>query len=154
MKRLNFPKLNLQDHLSVRNVNDILEEQASVGERASDWIAKVVGSWHFIISQSIFLVIWVILNITAWVNHWDPYPFILMNLFLSMEAAFTAPIIMMSQNRQASRDRLEAHYDFLVNQKAEEEIRTILEQLNAQNEALSEIHRVLNQLQENGSDTP
>jgi uncharacterized membrane protein len=151
MKRLNFPKLTLQDHSPVQNVNKILEEQSSFGERASDWIATIVGSWQFIIAQSILLMVWVILNITAWVNHWDPYPFILMNLFLSMEAAFTAPIIMMSQNRQASRDRLEAHYDFLVNQKAEEEIRTILEQLNAQNEALLEIHGLLNQLQENRS---
>ena len=128
-----------------------MEKQSSLDERASDWIATTVGSWKFIIAQSILLVIWVILNVTAWVNHWDPYPFILMNLFLSMEAAFTAPIIMMSQNRQASRDRLESHYDYLVNQKAEEEIRAILEHLDAQNIALSEIHLLLNQLQENGS---
>jgi uncharacterized membrane protein len=151
MKRLIFPKLKLQEHSTVKNVNEILEEQSSLGQRASDWIAATVGSWQFIIAQSILLVVWVILNITAWVNHWDPYPFILMNLFLSMEAAFTAPIIMMSQNRQASRDRLESHYDFLVNQKAEEEIRAILEHLDAQNNALSEIHRLLNQLQETES---
>jgi uncharacterized membrane protein len=153
MKRLIFPKLKLQEHSTVKNVNEILEEQSSLGQRASDWIAATVGSWQFIIAQSILLVVWVILNITAWVNHWDPYPFILMNLFLSMEAAFTAPIIMMSQNRQASRDRLESHYDFLVNQKAEEEIRAILEHLDAQNNALSEIHRLLNQLQQTESDT-
>jgi uncharacterized membrane protein len=151
MKRLIFPKLKLQERSTVKNVNEILEEQSSLGQRASDWIAATVGSWQFIIAQSILLVVWVILNITAWVNHWDPYPFILMNLFLSMEAAFTAPIIMMSQNRQASRDRLESHYDFLVNQKAEEEIRAILEHLDAQNNALSEIHRLLNQLQETES---
>ena len=151
MKRLNFPKINLQYHSPIQNVNEILEKQSSLDERASDWIATTVGSWKFIIAQSILLVIWVILNVTAWANHWDPYPFILMNLFLSMEAAFTAPIIMMSQNRQASRDRLESHYDYLVNQKAEEEIRAILEHLDAQNIALSEIHLLLNQLQENGS---
>jgi uncharacterized membrane protein len=148
MKRLNFPNLHLEDRSPVQNVNEILDQQSSLGERASDWIAATVGSWRFIIGQSILLVVWVILNITAWVNHWDPYPFILMNLFLSMEAAFTAPIIMMSQNRQASRDRLEAHYDYLVNEKAEEEIRTILEHLDAQNQALSDIHRLLNQFQE------
>ena len=153
MKKLNFPKLHLEDRSPVKNVNEILDEQSSLGERASDWIAATVGSWRFIIGQSILLVVWIILNITAWVNHWDPYPFILMNLFLSMEAAFTAPIIMMSQNRQASRDRLEAHYDYLVNEKAEEEIRSILEHLDAQNQALSEIHRLLNKYQEIESNT-
>ena len=96
-----------------------------------------MGSWRFIIVQSVLLVAWVILNIAAWVQHWDPYPFILMNLVLSLQAAYTAPVIMMSQNRQALRDRLEAHQDFLINQKAEEEIRVVLNHLEAQNQALA-----------------
>jgi uncharacterized membrane protein len=125
-----------------------LAERATVGQKAADWVATAVGSWHFIIGQIILLVIWAILNITAWIQHWDPYPFILMNLFMSLQAAFTAPVIMMSQNRQTMRDRLEAQNDFLINLKAEEEIRAILVHLDAQNEALVEIHQQLLRLQE------
>jgi uncharacterized membrane protein len=91
-------------------------------------------------------MIWILLNITAYVQHWDPYPFILMNLLLSTQAAYTAPMIMMSQNRQAAKDRIEAHNDYLVNQKAEMEIRAVLEHLEAQNQALTEIHRALTEL--------
>ena len=142
MKRPTFPSFT---HTSqpVQNLNELDEAQASTGDRAADWVAKIVGSWSFILGQLVLLIIWIILNITAWVQHWDPYPFILMNLFLSMQAAFTAPIIMMSQNRQANRDRLEAHNDFLINKQAEEEIRAILQHLEAQNEALTEIHQLL-----------
>ncbi|MCA9955487.1 MAG: DUF1003 domain-containing protein [Ardenticatenaceae bacterium] len=142
MKRPTFPTFS-HIHQTVQNVNELDKAQASMGDRAADWVAQIVGSWTFIIGQSVLLVIWIILNVTAWINHWDPYPFILMNLFLSMQAAFTAPIIMMSQNRQADRDRLEAHNDFLINKEAEEEIRAILVHLEAQNEALAEIHRLL-----------
>ena len=143
MKRLSFPNPFPHTHPPVRDVNLILAERATRGQRAADWVATAVGSWQFIIGQSILLVIWIILNVTAWIRHWDPYPFILMNLFLSMQAAFTAPVIMMSQNRQSLRDRLEAHNDYEVNLKAEEEIRAILVHLEAQNEALLEIHRLL-----------
>ena len=85
---------------------------------------------------------------TAFAKHWDPYPFILMNLLLSTQAAYTAPMIMMSQNRQADKDRLDAHNDYLVNQKAEEEIKTVLAHLDAQNQALTELHRMLLELAE------
>ena len=142
MKRLTFPTHH-HEQLPVQNVNELAEAQASRGDRAADWLAKLVGSWGFIMGQSFLLVIWIILNVTAWINHWDPYPFILMNLFLSMQAAFTAPIIMMSQNRQAARDRLEAHNDYLINKQAEVEIRAILLHLEAQNEALEQIHQML-----------
>jgi uncharacterized membrane protein len=148
MKRLTFPNSFPHDHPPVQNVNEIIEERATIGQRAADWVVTVVGSWHFIVGQSILLVIWVILNVTAWIQHWDPYPFILMNLFMSLQAAFTAPVIMMSQNRQSNRDRIEARNDFLINQKAEEEIRAILAHLDAQNEALVEIHHLLAQLHE------
>lgn len=106
-----------------------------------------MGSWRFIIIQSFILACWIILNITAWVYHWDPYPFILMNLVLSMQATYAAPIIMMSQNRQAGKDRLDAHNDFLINKKAEEEIRAILEHLAAQDQALIHMHQILVDLQ-------
>jgi uncharacterized membrane protein len=147
MKRLTFPNPFPHAHPPVQDVNEILAEQATPGQRAADWVATAVGSWGFIIDQSVLLTFWIVLNITAWIKHWDPYPFILMNLFLSAQAAFTAPVIMMSQNRQTTFDRLEAHNDFMINQKAEEEIRAILIQLDAQNEALAEIHRLLARLE-------
>jgi uncharacterized membrane protein len=147
MRKLSFPAPFKHQHPLVVSVNELVEEQLTFGQRASDWVAGTVGSWKFIIIQSFILTIWVILNITAWINHWDPYPFILMNLILSLQAAYTAPIIMMSQNRQAIRDRLEAHNDFLINQKAEEEIRAILEHLAAQDQALTLLHQQLLALQ-------
>ena len=146
MKRFTFPESFSHSHPPVTNVNVLIDERKTFGERASDWLATAVGSWRFIIGQSILLIVWATLNVTAWVGHWDPYPFILMNLVMSLQAAFTAPVIMMSQNRQAIRDRLEAHNDFMINQKAEEEIRVILAHLEAQNAALIEIHQELAQL--------
>jgi uncharacterized membrane protein len=128
-------------------VNDIFDEQLTLGQRTADWIAKTVGCWRFIIMQSILLTAWVILNVSALIFHWDPYPFILMNLFLSLQAAYTAPVIMMSQNRHAARDRVDAHNDYLINQKAEEEIRAILDHQVAQDQALGVIHQVLADVQ-------
>jgi uncharacterized membrane protein len=145
--KLHFPEPFRHRHVPVRNVNEILQQQQTYGQLAADWVARTVGSWRFIIGQSLLLTLWVILNITGWILHWDPYPFILMNLVLSLQAAYTAPIIMMSQNRQALRDRLEAHNDYLLNQKAEEEIQAILAHLAAQDHALGEINQVLLALQ-------
>lgn len=143
MNKLHFPKPYQHNHPPVEDFNKIYESQLTFGERAADRVANVAGSWKFIIIQSIILAIWVLLNIAAWVQHWDPYPFILMNLVLSLQAAYTAPVIMMSQNRQADRDRLEAHNDYLINRKAEEEVRAVLEHLAAQDEALLTIHEML-----------
>lgn len=143
---LHFPTPYTHDHPPVISVNELAEEQLSFGQKAADRIASTVGSWRFIITQSVLLTVWVILNVTAYLQHWDPYPFILMNLLLSTQAAYTAPMIMMSQNRQAIRDRLEAHNDYLINQKAEEEIRAMMDHLVAQDRALAEIHRHLQQL--------
>ena len=143
MQKLHFPEPFKHEHPPVQNVNALIEDQLTFGQKAADWIALNIGSWQFIIIQSLLLFIWGVLNVTAWVQHWDPYPFILMNLVLSLQAAYTAPMIMMSQNRQATRDRLEAHNDYLVNQKAEVEIRAILDHLAAQNIALTEIQQEL-----------
>ena len=143
MSRLRFPEPFHHQHPPIRDVNEVLKEQLTPGLRAADWVAKTIGSWAFIIVQSTMLAAWVALNVTAFIRHWDPYPFILMNLVLSLQAAYTAPIIMMSQNRQAERDRVEAHNDYLINQKAEEEIRTMLSHLEAQSQALMEMRRVL-----------
>ena len=147
MKKLNFPEPFVHKHIPLRNINEIIDEKLTLGQKMANYVARVVGSWTFIISQSTILVIWVILNIVAWAQHWDPYPFILMNLFLSLQAAYTAPVIMMSQNRLAARDRIEAHQDFLINQKTEEEVRAILTHLAAQDQALAIIHEILNDLQ-------
>jgi uncharacterized membrane protein len=143
MKKLHFPEPFKHEHPRIQDVNKVFEEQLTLGQRASDLVARTMGTWQFIIIQSIILTGWVILNAIAWSRHWDPYPFILMNLVLSLQAAYAAPVIMMSQNRLAERDRLEAHNDYLVNQKAEEEIRAILDHLAAQNQALVEIHDLL-----------
>jgi uncharacterized membrane protein len=100
------------------------------GERASDWIAGMVGSWRFIIVQSVLLGLWIVLNSIAWLQHWDPYPFILLNLVLSFQAAFTAPIIMMAQNRQSDIDRHKAQLDYDVNLKAELDITALHQKLD------------------------
>ena len=99
------------------------------GERAVDWVAAGVGSWRFIITQSVLLVVWIAANGAA-AARFDPYPFILLNLFLSFQAAYTAPIILMSQNRQADLDRRRAVDDFEINQKAELEIETLHEKID------------------------
>lgn len=146
-RKIHFPQPFTHSHPPVQDVNAVFAEQLGSGQRAADWVANTMGSWSFIIIQSGILTVWIVLNIIAWMRHWDPYPFILMNLVLSMQAAYAAPIIMMSQNRQAAKDRMEAHHDFLINQKAEEEIRAILEHLEAQNQALTQIHQQLMDLQ-------
>ena len=143
MTVVQFPTPFRHEHPPVRNVNEVFEEELSLAQRASDVVAKTVGSWKFIIIQSFLLSIWVVVNVVAIVQQWDPYPFILMNLVLSLQAAYTAPIIMMSQNRQAIRDRIEAHEDYLINQKAEVEIRAILDHLAAQDLALENLHQML-----------
>ena len=95
------------------------------GQRIADSVASNMGSWRFIIIQSTILFFWVLANVTAWIFHWDPYPFILLNLALSFQAAYAAPFIMMSQNRQQDIDRLAAENDYKINIKAELEIESL-----------------------------
>ncbi|MCA3377124.1 MAG: DUF1003 domain-containing protein [Roseomonas sp.] len=102
----------------------------SLGERLSDLVAETVGSWRFIVIQSGLLLAWLIANIASGGNAWDPYPFILLNLMLSFQAAYTAPIIMMSQNRQADIDRIRSIADYQVNIRAEAEISLLHEKLD------------------------
>lgn len=127
------------EHPPIRNVNLMHEERLTVGDRVADRFASTVGSWRFIIIQTIILMAWLILNAVAWIHHWDPYPFILLNLALSFQAAYAAPIIMMSQNRQAAKDRLTAESDYQINQKAEDEVKTILHHLEYQDDLLLQI---------------
>jgi uncharacterized membrane protein len=100
------------------------------GERMADAVARGMGSWGFIILQTLFVVAWMGLNIVGIIRHWDPYPFILLNLLFSTQAAYAAPIIMMAQNRDAERDRLHAEADYETNRKAKEEIEQLQIKLN------------------------
>jgi uncharacterized membrane protein len=102
----------------------------TAGQRIADMIAATMGSWTFIIIQSAVLLVWIILNITAFVEKWDPYPFILLNLALSFQAAYAAPFIMMSQNRQQDIDRKAAEHDYQVNIKAELEIELLHQKID------------------------
>ena len=128
-------------HKPVININQIDAEALTTGQRIADGLASVMGSWSFIIVQSIMLAIWISLNIAAYIHHWDPYPFILLNLALSFQAAYAAPIIMMSQNRQAAKDRLMAEQDYEVNCKAEDELKSIMSHLEQQDEVMLDILR-------------
>ena len=113
-----------------RSVHKIIHGPRTFGQRAADGIAKWAGSWVFIISFLILLGLWMMVNVYAWINTWDPYPFILLNLVLSCIAALQAPVILMSQNRQSQKDRTKAEYDYRVNRKAERNIEKILARLN------------------------
>jgi uncharacterized membrane protein len=106
-------------------------EQLTFGQRIADKVAATMGSWPFIIVQSLILLVWIVLNVTAFVEKWDPYPFILLNLALSFQAAYAAPFIMMSQNRQQDIDRKEAENDHQINVKAELEIELLHEKVDA-----------------------
>lgn len=135
---LHFPKFEHQ-HAPVANINEVADKQRSVGDKIADAVASTVGSWPFIITQSIILASWIVLNVVSWVSHWDPYPFILLNLALSFQAAYAAPFVMMSQNRQAEKDRLTAENDYLTDEKGEQEIRNIMEHLDHQDKLILQI---------------
>ncbi len=104
--------------------------ERTIGQRAADQLTKGIGNWFFITFFFLFIAIWMMANVFAWVNNWDPYPFILLNLILSCVAAIQAPIILMSQNRQAQKEKLKLDYDYTVNKKAEKEIEEIQKQLD------------------------
>lgn len=118
------------------------------GQRIADSVAATMGSWTFIIIQSILLTVWIVLNLVAWMEHWDPYPFILLNLALSFQAAYAAPFIMISQNRQAERDRHQADEDYRTNVEAERRIEDLQRQLAAIE--LNKLDRILTLLEQNG----
>lgn len=105
-------------------------ESMTRAQRIADKMANVMGSWAFIITQTVFVALWMILNVVAYVQHWDPYPFILLNLLFSTQAAYAAPIIMMSQNRQNERDREQARHDYETNLAAKAEIEALQVQLS------------------------
>ncbi len=125
--------------------HDKHQEALSFGDRIADTVANGMGSWAFIIWQSIIVVLWMILNVIAFVSHWDVYPFILLNLIFSTQAAYAAPIIMMSQNRQNKRDRIQAEHDYKTNIDAKKEIEALQIQLSKlETEKLDRILEILN----------
>jgi uncharacterized membrane protein len=125
--QLRLLRRNLRaEHAAVKGPHDL-----TLGQRIADRVAATMGSWKFIIIQTTILVVWICLNVTAYVQKWDPYPFILLNLALSFQAAYAAPFIMMSQNRQQDIDRHEAAEDHKINIKAELEIELLHQKIDA-----------------------
>jgi len=143
LRKLEFPDPFRHDHPPVRELSDIDPGPSTYGEKFADWVYKNLGSWKFILIQSILVVVWAMLNIGAYVRPWDPYPFIFMNLIFSLQSAYTASLILMSQNRQ---DRLKARNDYLIHLQAEKESRVVLDNFAAQNKALEEIYEELSAL--------
>src|SRR6267154_2592952 len=126
-----------------RNPNEVIEEKYTFGERLADVVASFGGSWTFITVFGVVLVTWTAINVALRTRAWDPYPFILLNLFLSMLAALQAPVIMMSQNRQDKKDRLRSELDFDVNRRAESEIQNLSRKLNLMTDQLGDLDDML-----------
>jgi CRP/FNR family transcriptional regulator, cyclic AMP receptor protein len=128
-----------------RNPNDVIEEDMTFGERIADRVASFGGSWTFIITFAVAITGYTAINIVLRGKAWDPYPFILLNLFLSMLAAIQAPVIMMSQNRQDTKDRLRGELDYDVNRRAESEIQGLSRKLNLLGEKMGDVEDLLRQ---------
>jgi CRP/FNR family cyclic AMP-dependent transcriptional regulator len=128
---------------SHRNPNEVIEEEMTRGERIADIVARFGGSWTFIITFLVMLVIYSFINVWLGKSAWDPYPFILLNLILSMMAAIQAPVIMMSQNRQDTRDRVRGELDYDVNRRAEAEIKVLSQKLNQLGDKIVDVEELL-----------
>jgi CRP/FNR family cyclic AMP-dependent transcriptional regulator len=126
-----------------RNPNEVIEEESTFGQRTADRVAQFGGSWAFIITFGTVLVTYTAINITLRGRAWDPYPFILLNLFLSMLAAIQAPVIMMSQNRQDTKDRVRGELDYDVNRRAESEIQGLAHKLNLLGDKIGDVEDLL-----------
>jgi CRP/FNR family transcriptional regulator, cyclic AMP receptor protein len=128
---------------ATRNANELIETEATFAERIADHVARFGGSWTFIISFGVLMIIYALINIVLRTKAWDPYPFILLNLFLSMLAAIQAPVIMMSQNRQDTKDRLRGELDFDVNRRAASDIQGLARKLNLLDEKMDDVSKLL-----------
>jgi len=128
---------------AMRNPNDVIEREAAFGEKVADSVAGLGGSWTFILSFLFSMILYIILQATLKTKSWDPYPYILLNLILSMLAAIQAPVIMMSQNRQDTKDRLRSELDFQVNRRAEAEIQNLSRKLNHLGDTMGDIEELL-----------
>ena len=133
--------------LNIKTWHDLYQESLSFGQKLADKVANGMGSWTFIISQTIFVILWMALNAVGWMYHWDIYPFILLNLLFSTQAAYAAPIIMMAQNRQNERDRIQAQKDYQTNTDAKMEIEALQQKLNSiEVEKLDKIIQMLEEM--------
>jgi len=139
---------------ATRNANDIIERQATLGERIADRVAQFGGSWTFISMFALGLFVYATISIHLGQKSWDPYPFILLNLFLSMLAAVQAPVIMMSQNRQDAKDRLRGELDFDVNRRSEAQIQGLARKLNLLGEQMGDLEELLRGAAEPGGENP
>ena len=128
---------------ATRNANELIETEATFAERIADQVARFGGSWTFIISFGVLTIIYALINIVLGIKAWDPYPFILLNLFLSMLAAIQAPVIMMSQNRLDTKDRLRGELDFDVNRRAASDIQGLARKLNLLDEKMDDVSKLL-----------
>lgn len=118
--------------------------RSSTGEKIADIVTATVGSWKFILIQSFLLGVWIVLNIIGWIRHWDEYPFILLNLALSFQAAYATPFILMSQNRQSEVDRLKAQQDLDIDTKAEVEIESLHQKIDSlKDQEIADLSRML-----------
>jgi uncharacterized membrane protein len=122
-----------------RNPNELIEEESTFGDRIADKVARFGGSWRFIITFGVLMVVYSTINVVLGKEAWDPYPFILLNLFLSMLAAIQAPVIMMSQNRQDTKDRLRGELDYDVNRRAASDIQGLAKKLNLLDEKMDDL---------------
>jgi uncharacterized membrane protein len=136
-----------------RNANEMIEAQTTFGEHVADSVARFGGSWAFIILFGVILMVYSSINIVLRNRAWDPYPFILLNLFLSMLAAVQAPVIMMSQNRQDVKDRLRSELDFAVNKRAESEIQSLSRTLNLMTDKIEDLEELLRNTPATGTGT-
>ena len=136
-----------------RNPNVLIEEKTTFGERIADAVAGFGGSWTFIISFGVAIIVYSFINVALRNRAWDPYPFILLNLILSMLAAIQAPVIMMSQNRQDTKDRLRGELDFDVNRRAESEIQSLSKKLNLLGDKLGDLEDLIRDLSSQGGES-
>lgn len=132
--------------MGISTWHDKHEASRKISDRIADAVASGMGSWRFIVLQSIFVVIWMALNVWGYIAHWDAYPFILLNLIFSTQAAYAAPIIMMSQNRQSQRDRVQAQEDYQTNIEAKKEIEAL--QLQISNLEIEKLDKIITMLEE------
>lgn len=139
---------------AARNPNQVIEEEETFAERVADTVASFGGSWTFIVSFLMVLVVYTMINVELARRAWDPYPFILLNLFLSMLAAIQAPIIMMSQNRQDKKDRLRGELDYDVNRRAETEIQGLAHKMHLLGDKIGDVEDLLRKQLAAGTSTP
>ncbi len=137
----NISKNNTQAKAVEILKHESTKHKLTLSQRAADALTAIMGSWGFIIIFVVYLFLWMGLNIYGFWKHWDPYPFILLNLTLSCLAAIQAPIILMSQNRTTERDRMRQEYDYAVNRKAEREIQQIQKELKSVKKLLEKIRK-------------